>query len=395
MFIILIKQKVLSHEVIIIFKKRFVFVLSMVMTFSAIFSPLSRAEFTLESPRAVLIDGDSGRILFEKNANEVCSATSLMKIMNALLTIEAIENGELEEHDNVTISDNASSIPGVNVWLKSGENASVKDLLKAISMVSANDAAMALAEHLSGSEGKFVSRMNEKAAELGMKNTIFKNAVGSDDDGNVTTAYDVALMSSELINHKSIIPYCATWIDHIRSGSTQLVNTNKLLKTYSGTTGIKTGTAEKSGSCIAATAEKNGIKLVGVILGAKTPDERFKEIKNMLDYGFSEFVKTSPPSEEIPQSIKVKNGMLQEVPIKAENLQPILMPKKNSQNISSKVSLSEEITAPVQAGQKVGEVTYSQNDNVLYVCNITTTDSVNEINFKDVFSNMMKTFLKR
>lgn len=395
MFIILIKQKVLSHEVIIIFKKRFVFVLSMVMTFSAIFSPLSRAEFTLESPRAVLIDGDSGRILFEKNANEVCSATSLMKIMNALLTIEAIENGELEEHDNVTISDNASSIPGVNVWLKSGENASVKDLLKAISMVSANDAAMALAEHLSGSEGKFVSRMNEKAAELGMKNTIFKNAVGSDDDGNVTTAYDVALMSSELINHKSIIPYCATWIDHIRSGSTQLVNTNKLLKTYPGTTGIKTGTAEKSGSCIAATAEKNGIKLVGVILGAKTPDERFKEIKNMLDYGFSEFVKTSPPSEEIPQSIKVKNGMLQEVPIKAENLQPILMPKKNSQNISSKVSLSEEITAPVQAGQKVGEVTYSQNDNVLYVCNITTTDSVNEINFKDVFSNMMKTFLKR
>ncbi len=367
----------------------------MVITFSAIFSPLSRAEFTLESPRAVLIDGDSGRILFEKNANEVCSATSLMKIMNALLTIEAIENGELEEHDNVTISDNASSIPGVNVWLKSGENASVKDLLKAISMVSANDAAMALAEHLSGSEGKFVSRMNEKAAELGMKNTIFKNAVGSDDDGNVTTAYDVALMSSELINHKSIIPYCATWIDHIRSGSTQLVNTNKLLKTYPGTTGIKTGTAEKSGSCIAATAEKNGIKLVGVILGAKTPDERFKEIKNMLDYGFSEFVKTSPQSEEIPQSIKVKNGMLQEVHIEAENLQPILMPKKNSQNISSKVSLSEEITAPVQAGQKVGEVTYSQNDNVLYVCNITTTDSVNEINFKDVFSNMMKTFLKR
>lgn len=380
---------------IFILKKRFVFVFSIILTFCSIFSPLIRAEFTVESPRAVLIDGDSGRILFEKNSHEVCSATSLMKIMNALLTIEAIENGELEEHDNVTISDNASSISGVNVWLKSGENSSVKDLLKAISMVSASDAAMALAEHMSGSEGKFVSRMNEKAAEIGMKDTIFKNAVGSDDDGNVTTAYDVAVMSRELINHKSILPYCATWIDHIRNGSTQLVNTNKLLKTYPGTTGIKTGTAEKSGSCIAATAEKNGIKLVGVILGAKTPDERFKETKNMLDYGFSEFVKTSPQSEEIPKSIKVKNGMSQEVSIQSDNLQPILMPKKNSQNISSKVTLSEEITAPVQAGQKVGEVTYSQNDNVLYVCNITTTDSVNEINLKDVFSNMMKTFLKR
>ena len=173
-----------------------------------------------------------------------------MKIMNILLAIEAIESGELEENDSVTVSDKASSTPGVGVWLKSGETTTVKELLKALSMVSANDAAIALAEHMEGSEGKFLSKMNEKATQLGMKNTIFKDIIGSDEDGNVTTALDVATMSRELINHKTILPYCATWIDHIRNGSTQIVNTNKLLKSYPGTTGLKTGTSEKAGSCI-------------------------------------------------------------------------------------------------------------------------------------------------
>ncbi len=359
-----------------------------------VFAEQSTQNFDIESPHAVLMDQETGRILFEKNSREVCSAASLMKIMNELLIIEAIENGELEEHDNISISDNASSCSGANVWLKSGENLSVKDLLKAISMVSASDASIALAEHTEGSEGKFVAKMNEKANQLGMQNTIFKNAVGEDEDGNVSSAYDIAVMSRELINHKSIIPYCATWIDHIRNGSTQLVNTNKLLKTYPGSTGLKTGTSEKAGSCICATVERNGVKLIAVILGAKNPNERFKEVKSLLDYGFSEFIKVSPEEAAVPSSIKVKNGMIKEVGIKSTPLKSILMLKNNSKNISSKITLEEELTAPVNKNQKVGEVKYLQNDNLLYTCDITTSDSTDEINFKDVFYKMLEQFLK-
>lgn len=359
-----------------------------------VFAEQSTQNFDIKSPHAVLMDQETGRILFEKNSKEVCSAASLMKIMNELLIIEAIENGELEEHDNIAISDNASSCSGTNVWLKSGENLTVKDLLKAISMVSASDASIALAEHTEGSEGKFVAKMNEKASQLGMQNTIFKNAVGEDEDGNVSSAYDIAVMSRELINHKSIIPYCATWIDHIRNGSTQLVNTNKLLKTYPGSTGLKTGTSEKAGSCICATVERNGVKLIAVILGAENPNERFKEVKSLLDYGFSEFIKVSPEEASIPSSVKVKKGMIKEIGIKSTSLKSILMLKNNSKNISSEITLEEELTAPVQENQKVGEVKYLQNDNLLYTCDITTSDSTDEINFKDVFYKMLGQFLK-
>ena len=377
-------------------KNKLSIILSLIISIF-LFCPLSSnaaSNLEIESPRAILMDGETGRILFEKNSEEVCSGTSIMKIMNILLAIEAIESGELEENDSVTVSDKASSTPGVGVWLKSGETTTVKELLKALSMVSANDAAIALAEHMEGSEGKFLSKMNEKATQLGMKNTIFKDIIGSDEDGNVTTALDVATMSRELINHKTILPYCATWIDHIRNGSTQIVNTNKLLKSYPGTTGLKTGTSEKAGSCISAIAEQNGIKLIAVILGSEKPDKRLKDIKSMLDYGFSEFVKVNPKSTEIPLSVKVKNGMTNQVSINSEPIKSILLSKKESQNITSQIKLTEELTAPIQKGQKIGEITYLQNDNELFTCDITTSDSVDEINFKDVFFETLKCFFK-
>lgn len=377
-------------------KNKLSIILSLIISIF-LFCPLSSnaaSNLEIESPRAILMDGETGRILFEKNSEEVCSGTSIMKIMNILLAIEAIESGELEENDSVTVSDKASSTPGVGVWLKSGETTTVKELLKALSMVSANDAAIALAEYMEGSEGKFLSKMNEKATQLGMKNTIFKDIIGSDEDGNVTTALDVAIMSRELINHKTILPYCATWIDHIRNGSTQIVNTNKLLKSYPGTTGLKTGTSEKAGSCISATAEQNGIKLIAVILGSEKPDKRLKDIKSMLDYGFSEFVKVNPKSTEIPLSVKVKNGMTNQVSINSEPIKSILLSKKESQNITSQIKLTEELTAPIQKGQKIGEIIYLQNDNKLFTCDITTSDSVDEINFKDVFFETLKCFFK-
>lgn len=339
------------------------------------------------------MDQNTGRVLFEKNSHEVKSSASIMKIMNMLLAIESIENSEMEENDNVTISDNAAAVKGTNVWLKSGENATVSDLIKSISMVSANDASVALAEHMEKSEGKFVSEMNKRAAELQMKDTIFKDCIGSDEDGNVTSAHDVALMSQELMKHKGILPYTSTWIDHIRNGQTQLVNTNKLLKAYSGTTGLKTGTTEKAGSCIAATAEKNGTKLIGVVLGCKDLKERDKEIARILNYGFSEYVMASPSTpEELPKSIKVKNGMLPEIEINIPETQPVLVPKQNATNISFKINISEELIAPVTLNQKIGEIIYTQGNETLYTCDIIAKSQVDEINFNAVLKNLITEF---
>lgn len=346
-----------------------------------------------EAPCAVLMDQNTGRILFEKNSHEVRNCAALMKIMNILLAVEALENNEMEENDSTTVSDSAATVPGANVWLKSGENVTVSDLIKSIAMVSASDAAVTLAEHMEKSEGKFVAKMNQRAAELQMKNTIFKDCIGSDEDGNVTSAHDIATMSRELMKHTRVLPYTSTWIDHIRDGQTQLVNTNKLLKTYSGTTGLKTGTTEKAGSCIAATAEKNGMKLVGVVLGCKDPKERFKEVARLLDYGFSEHVMVTPQApEELPKFIKVKNGMLPQVEVNVPEAEAVLLSRQQNRNISSQINMSEEITAPVDLNQKIGEIVYTQGGETLYKCDITTNSKVDEINFNAVLGNLVKNF---
>ncbi len=351
--------------------------------------------FETEAPCAILMDQNTGRVLFEKNSHDVKNSASLMKIMNLLLAIESIENGEIEENDNTTISDEAASVKGMNVWLKSGENVTVGDLIKSIAMVSANDASVALAQHMEKSEGKFVARMNQRASELQMKNTIFKDCIGSDEDGNVTSAYDIALMSRELMKHKNILPYTSTWIDHIRNSQTQLVNTNKLLKTYGGTTGLKTGTTEKAGSCMVATAEKNGMKLIGVVLECRDPKERLKEITKILDHGFSDYVTiTLNIPEELPKFIQVKNGMISKIEIHIPPAESVLVPKQNTANISSELNISEEITAPVEPNQKIGEIIFTQGNETLYKYDITTKSKVDEINFNSVLKNLTTDFFR-
>lgn len=349
----------------------------------------------IESPSAILIDGESGKILFEKNSQEVRSATSLMKIMNLLLAAEAMEKGDINLNEKVPISENSEKVSGAGVWLKENESVSVEDLIKAIALVSANDACVSLAEHMKESEGSFVSKMNQKASKLQMSNTIFKDCIGGDDDGNVSTAHDISIMAKELMKHENVSSCLTTWIDHIRNGETQIVNTNKLLKSFKGSTGIKTGTSEKAGSCIAASAERNGVKLIAVILGAKDVKERDKEIISLLNYGFDEFIKITPKiPENFPETLKIKNGMKSEIKIYTPVKENFLIHKSLLGKISSNINLPEEISAPIDKNQKIGEINYNIGNETVYRCNINSSDEVEKINFKSVLGCVVFQFFK-
>lgn len=349
----------------------------------------------IESSSAVLINGESGEILFEKNSHEVRSATSLMKIMNLLLAAESLEKGDISLNEKVSISENSEKVSGAGVWLKENESISVEDLIKAIAMVSANDACVSLAEHIKGSEGNFVSKMNQKASKLQMNNTIFKDCIGGDDDGNVSTAYDISIMAKELLKHENVTSCLSTWIDHIRNGETQIVNTNKLLKSFKGSTGVKTGTSEKAGSCIAASAERNGIKLIAVILGAKDVKERDSEIISLLNYGFDEFIKITPKTpENFPEFLKIKNGMKPKIKIYTPVKENFLIHKNLLGKISSNIHLPEEISAPIDKNQKIGEINYTIGDDIVYKCNINSCEEVEKINFKSVFEYLLVQFFK-
>lgn len=248
--------------------------------------------------------------------------------------MEAIESGKLSLSDKIVASEHASSMGGSDIWLEPGEAMSADDMIKAVVVASANDAAVALAEQISGTEEAFVSEMNQKAKELGMNNTTFKNCNGLDEDGHVTTAYDISLMARELMKHKSIFSYTSIWIDYLRNGKTQLVNTNKLLKSYSGITGLKTGTTSEAGCCIVATAKRNNLELVAVVLGDKTGKERFASAAKLLDFGFANYeVMTPKVPENMVKSIKVKNGTLSEVPVSVTIDKNILV-KKGKREIS-------------------------------------------------------------
>lgn len=377
-------------------RKRVYFLISLIFLLCSVICNAEETQTSFESsaPCAILIEQSSGKTLFEKNSNEVRYAASLMKIMNLLIAMEEVEDGKISIKDKVNISDDIPSTEGSNVWLKSGETITVQDLLKAISMVSANDASISLARHISGDEGKYVSRMNERASELNLKNTIFKNCIGNDEDGNVTTARDIAYLAHELMKHEDILPYTSTWIDHIREGKTQLVNTNKLLKNYSGTTGLKTGTSKEAGSCICATAEKNNLKLIGVVLGCKDPKERTKEIINLLDYGFSEYSMITPklPSD-LPKSVQIKNGMDPQVEITVSIEELFPLSNNNTEKISSEIILNENLEAPISAGQKVGKIIYRQGKELLYTCDILSRTSVPKIQFLPTFQKLIENLL--
>lgn len=351
-------------------------------------------EETITAPSAVLMETSSGKILFEKNPHEQRPCASITKVMTMLLVCEAIDNGKLSLDDTITASAHAASMGGSDIWLEEGETMSADDMIKATAVASANDAAVALAEHLCGSEEVFVEKMNEKASQLGMNDTVFKNCNGLDEDGHITSAYDVAVMSRELMKHEMIFDYTSIWLDNLRDGKTQIVNTNKLLKTYKGITGLKTGTTNDAGCCMAASATRGDMSLVAVVLGCNSGKERFSDAAALLDYGFANFSVTQLKApEDLPKTIKVENGMQGNIGIGCDVNASIVLDKNSSSKIVSKIDLPESIEAPVVSGQKLGTVTYSLDGNAVKSFEITALQDAEKISFASVFSVLLNSII--
>ncbi|WP_243111325.1 D-alanyl-D-alanine carboxypeptidase family protein [Acutalibacter sp. 1XD8-33] len=346
----------------------------------------------ISAPAAVLMEAGTGRVLFEKNSHEARPCASITKVMTLCLTFEAIEAGQLNLSDQLSASAHAASMGGSDIWLKEGEQMSVDDLIKATVIMSANDAAVVLAENVAGSEEAFVERMNGKAQELGMEDTVFKNCNGLDEEGHITSAHDVALMSRALLTHEKITDYTLTWMDYVRDGATQLVNTNKLIRSYQGITGLKTGTTSAAGSCISATAERNGLKLIAVVLGAPSTDDRFRDAAALLDYGFAGWSVTVPESPELPP-VPVTGGMEEQVEVRAGEMPEILMESAAGGEIEEKISWRENIAAPVKEGDIVGRIDYRLGSESLAQVDITAAGDVEAITFQSAFLYLLGGFL--
>ena len=311
---------------------------------------------TVKAPNAILIEPTTGTVIFEKNPDDRVAPASVTKIMSLLLIMEALERGEIQLDDQVACSEHASSMGGSQIWLEVGEVMSVNDLLKAVAVGSANDATVALAEFLAGSEDAFVRMMNERAAQLSMVNTNYMNASGLDEDNHYTSARDTVFAASELIKHQLVINYSTIWMDTLRGGETELVNTNKLVQFYKGITGLKTGTTDKAGCCLTATAERDGLKLVASVFGSKSSDERFSAARALLDFGYANFVILTPelPSEEI--IVPVKRGTVSEIEIIAGEIPSLLLKKGNEKNLVYTTEIPEHLTAPIAQNESVGRV---------------------------------------
>lgn len=354
----------------------------------------ARDEVGLSAPSALLMDFSTGKTLYEKNSHERRPCASITKVMTLCLVFEAIEAGKLSYDTVITTSPMAAAQTGSDIWLVEGEQMTVDDLLKAVVVVSANDASVALAEAVSGTQDAFVACMNEKAKTLGMNDTQFKNCNGLDEEGHLTSAYDVALMSRELMKHEKIFDYTAIWLDYIRDGATQLVNTNRLIKSYDGITGLKTGTTSLAGACISATAERAGMSLIAVVLGDKTTDERFTDAAKLLDYGFATFASFVPVlPEDLPDEAEVKNGMEQSVPLLCEPDGEFLIKKGEETGVVAEFRIDEEICAPIGKGQRLGSVTYRRDKELLGEFPISAGASVREINFGGVLSMLVRALI--
>lgn len=351
-------------------------------------SALSEDEVT--APAAVLMEPSTKKILFEKNSHDIRACASITKVMTLILVFEAIESGKLNFTDMVTASAHAASMGGSDIWLEEGEQMTVDHMVKAVVVASANDAAVALAEAICGTEEEFVSKMNEKAKTLGMNDTTFKNCNGLDEEGHLTSAYDVALMSAELITHEKIFDYSSIWIDYLRGGKTQIVNTNKLLKSYSGITGLKTGTTSQAGSCMSATAQRDGMSLVAVVLGCDTGTNRFSDCAKLLDFGFANYmVKELSLAAGALDPVKVKSGMKPTVGVTCSISKAALLPKSGNAEIETVITEADSVEAPVEAGTPVGKVSFVYDGATVDEFEILTTESVEKISFKSVFEFLM------
>lgn len=355
-------------------------------------TPQAAAEtLDLPVPAAVLMEFSTGKVLYEKSAHEKRPCASITKVMTLLLVFEAIDSGVLHYDDVLTASAHAAGMGGSDIWLKEGEQMTVDDLIKACVVMSANDAAVVLAEAVAGTEESFVARMNARAAELGMADTTFKNCNGLDEDGHLTSAYDVAVMSRALMEHEKIFDYTLIWIDYVRGGQTQLVNTNKLVRSYNGIKGLKTGTTSAAGSCISAAAERNGMTLIGVVLGAENTKDRFSAASSLLDYGFANWKITVPEAPALPD-LPVTGGMTDTVRLEAAAPQGVLTAVSEQGTLEIAPELPESVEAPVEKGQQVGVVRVSMNGETVEEIPVTAAESAEAITFSSAMRYLLEWF---
>ena len=340
-------------------------------------------DFDVPCAAAVLIDEDSGTVLYEKNADERRPVASITKVMTLLLTFEALQAGKIALGDIVPVSEHAYHMGGSQIWLEPGEQLTLQEMLKAICISSANDAAVAVAEFVAGSESAFVDAMNARAAALGMTATHFANACGLDEEGHLSSARDVAVMSREmLLHHPEVREYCTVWMDTLRGGRTQLVNTNKLLKSYPGITGLKTGTTGKAGVCITASAERDGLRLIAVVLGASSGKERFEAAKTLLDYGFAHYdsAEVTLP-DDAPEELRVKRGTAETTTLDYAAPERLLVPKGEGRDLQTKILLPDTLQAPVRQGSPVGSWQLLRGETVLQELPICAAQDVQALSF--------------
>lgn len=357
----------------------------------------SQMPVEVKAKSAVLMDQSTGTVLMRMNENEKLYPASVTKIMSMLLVAEAIDSNTIRLTDAVTTSTNASKKGGSQIWLKEGETMTVDELLKATAVYSANDACTALGEYIAGSDEAFVTMMNDRAQELGMKNTHFDNCTGLDDTSvtHLTTAYDIALMSKELMKHQFIQQYTKIWMDSLRDGKTELVNTNKLIRFYEGATGLKTGTTSKAGCCISATATRNGTSLIAVVMGADNSKDRFEGAKEMLNWGFANYETVTPEIDKsLITNVNIIKGEEKTLTPQISGGFGFLIPKGKQKNITQEIYLAAAVEAPVESNQTLGTVTVKLDGKKLGEYKLTAPHYVEKLSFKTVFIRMICSICK-
>lgn len=341
---------------------------------------------------SILMCADTGDIIYEKNAYEHLSPASVTKIMSILLVLEAIDSGKISLEDEVPAGENSVKMGGSQIWLEFGEKMTVNELFKAVVVASANDACTALGEYIAGSSQAFVKLMNEKAQSLGLENTCFENCTGLDDtiQNHYSCAYDLAVIAREVLKHDLIYNYSTILLDYLRNGKTELNNTNKLVNKYDGITGLKTGTTSKAGFCVCATAEREDMNLIAVVLGADTSEHRFQTASNLLDFGFAEYAVVAPQIDEAQITpVKIKNGKVKSV-VPIYNQTDKLLVKKGEINITYAYEIEDSVSAPVENGAELGEISIKSGDDVIKTITLVSPKAIEKISFNYILIEMLR-----
>ncbi|MBP2071719.1 MAG: hypothetical protein PWQ59_978 [Thermoanaerobacterium sp.] len=372
-------------------KKIVSFILIFTLIYTIITEDIAYADnFDLKSKSAILMDANTGKVLYEKNSHEELPPASVTKVMTMLLVMEALDSGKIKTTDKVVTSEHAFDMGGTQIYLEIGEEMTVDDLLKSVAMNSANDASVALAEYISGSEEKFVEEMNKRAKELGAKNTNFKNASGLPEKDHYTSVYDIALISRELVKHKGIFKYLTDKIDSVRNGKFSLANTNKLLWRYQGADGIKTGSTSEALYCLSATAKRGDTRFIAVVFGAPDSNTRFKEASKLLDYGFANFeTKKVVEAGKTYGTVKVLKGEKDYINAVANSDEYVLLKKGEAKNIKQEISINKYVEAPIKVGAKIGTIKIYDGNNLIKTVPLTSNQNVKKSN---IFDNLRKVY---